>query len=704
MQGELEINLRRPDGDNYPIDFRFSPPGADSDETFPKNALAAIKVDDGVLFDLSDLLGSPNEYGKKLGALVFANEEIRAGWTRVRAAVQASSADCTLRVRLYIDPAAAKLHDLNWEALRDADGQTLFLGERVWFSRYLSSDNWQPVTMRAKSFFKALVVISNPSDLQKLAPVDVAGEKKRAESHLKGMAITYLGAGLKPEDGPAGPATLANISAQLRNGFDVLYMICHGSLKNKDPLLWLETDDGKTDTVAGAGLAQAMLNLQTPPRLAVLASCQSAAGLPDNPDVVLSALGPRLAQAGIPAVIAMHGKVSMETVAQFMPVFFDELQRDGQIDRAVAVARGQIAPARNDHWMPVLFMRLRSGAIWYVKGFASGAGGAQSDLDTWDTISAAIEDRQCTPILGPGVIENIIGSTRDIARRFADRFGYPIASDSREDFPTIAQYLMTTRKDNNFPRREFRKSIIVDLLAKYGPQLPPDLDQTDLNAILSAVGVILRKANPADPHRVLASKPFEVYITANPDHLMEDALVEAGKNPRSEYARWNSKINNVQQFPTIADTEPDYRPNVPNPLVYHLFGRLNVQDSLVLAEDDYFDYLLRIGSKAEGKNLTPARVGTALVSFALLFVGFRLDDWSFRVLLRSIYSKEGSAARTVGPDNKPCVGAQMLPDGDRTLKPGAARRYFETYLSRSSIDIYWGSVEEFVQEFQKHTT
>ena len=70
---------------------------------------------------------------------------------------------------------------------------------------------------------------------------------------------------------------------------------------------------------------------------------------------VLAALGPRLAQAGIPAVIAMQGNVTMRTVGTFMPVFFRELQVDGRIDRAVAVARGAVRDW-DDWWMPVLFI------------------------------------------------------------------------------------------------------------------------------------------------------------------------------------------------------------------------------------------------------------------------------------------------------------------------------------------------------------
>jgi hypothetical protein len=59
----------------------------------------------------------------------------------------------------------------------------------------------------------------------------------------------------------------------------------------------------------------------------------------------------------------MQDNVAMETVKGFMPVFFRELQRDGQIDRAVAVARG-VVRNRRDWWVPVLFTRLESGRLF----------------------------------------------------------------------------------------------------------------------------------------------------------------------------------------------------------------------------------------------------------------------------------------------------------------------------------------------------
>ena len=74
-------------------------------------------------------------------------------------------------------------------------------------------------------------------------------------------------------------------------------------------------------------------------------------------------MGPSLIEAGVPAVIAMQGDVTIKTAAAFMPVFFQELRRDGLIDRAMAVARGAVRD-QPDWWVPVLYTSLKSGRIW----------------------------------------------------------------------------------------------------------------------------------------------------------------------------------------------------------------------------------------------------------------------------------------------------------------------------------------------------
>ena len=137
------------------------------------------------------------------------------------------------------------------------------------------------------------------------------------------------------------------------------------------------------------------------------------------------------------------------------------------------------------------------------------------------------------------------------------------------------------------------------------------------------------------PLRVLASFPLPIYITTLFGNFLADALKAAGKDPVVEMCRWNDYL---EQQPSIFESEPDYRPTPERPLVYHLFGRLSDPDSLVLTEDDYFDYLIGVTSR---NDLIPGVVRRALTDSALLFLGFDLDDWDFRVLFRSIMSREG---------------------------------------------------------------
>ena len=181
-----------------------------------------------------------------------------------------------------------------------------------------------------------------------------------------------------------------------------------------EPWLFLEREDGTADRVRGGELVTRIQELEDRPRLVVLVSCQSAGAGDVEPASqdggALAGLGPRLAEAGVPAVIAMQGNITMKTAAAFMPVFFQELRRDGQVDRATAVARGAVRE-RPDWWMPVLFMRLKSGRIGYKPGFSAEAGGLQK----WPAVVHNIQAGRCTPIVGPGLTEWLLGSRQEIA-------------------------------------------------------------------------------------------------------------------------------------------------------------------------------------------------------------------------------------------------------------------------------------------------
>ena len=334
---EIEIALHAQEK-TYEVDLHFDRSDSEADT-------APIRGETGLdLEALRALSDDRTEYGKALYQGVFADPKIRSGFENGCAVAEAS--EMPVRTRLLIDQNAPELHALCWEALRDPrNGELLVTRERFLFSRFLSADDWRPVRFRARDEFRALVTIANPSNIgdykpggRPLPPLDVPGETKRATDGLGKIPSLVLSA--------PGSASFNGILSKLREGYDILYLVCHGALIEGEPRLCLEDESGKAAIVPGTDLVTRLSELKQRPRLVVLASCQSAGSGADTQSTdggVLAALGPRLAQAGIPAVIAMQGNVTMRTIGTFMPIFFRELQVDGRIDRAVAVARAPCA-------------------------------------------------------------------------------------------------------------------------------------------------------------------------------------------------------------------------------------------------------------------------------------------------------------------------------------------------------------------------
>jgi hypothetical protein len=680
IYADLEIGIHRRDIFNYSVDLRFIDPRSDAD-------IRLVQASDLPLarFDAERLRAHGSDsaaYGQALSAHLFADPHVSEGFAK--AMTMAQALDMPLRVRLFIGPSAPDLHMLRWETLVMPGSDELMLTrEDILFSRYLSSTSWRPVRLRPRSELRALLVIANPTNLstfkpggQQLAPIDVAGEQQRAaEAGLVPHATSTTPAAIPTTVlASNGQATLANIIAHLREGYDILYLVAHGAIVDDVPRLWLEDDDGYAAVIPGNDLVNQVRELRQHPRLVVLASCQSGA--------LMSALGPRLVDVGVPAVLAMQDNITLETAATFMPCFFDALQQDGQIDRAVAVARGRVRD-RHDWWVPVLFMRLKGGCIWYVPGF-----GERKGFERWPALIKNIEREQCTPILGTHLSE-LLGSSTEIAQRWAEKHNFPLEPYRCEYLSQVAQYLAVTQQPL-FPRDDLLDRLYDEILDRYGSTIAEAEQQGTFEELLAAVGRHRRQHNEADPYRVLAELPFKVYITANFTNLLTEALEAAGKHPVVELCRWNEHI---ETLPSIydKDKEPGYLPDVQRPLVYHLFGHISEPDSLVVTEDDYFDYLIGFASN---EDLVPGPVNEALSDNGLLFLGFQPDDWDFRILFRSL-AKLWVARRRQRYIN---ISAQIAPSEDRIQEPVRARRYLEAYFREASIDIYWGHVEDFARE------
>ncbi len=382
---DLEIRLQRRDDASFLVALSLRLPDSDARSGMPAVPLHLDRP------ALDAVAGDPDRYGETLTGQLFAAEEVRDSFTGARGAAAAQGVP--LRVRLQIEPQAGDLHELRWETLRDPQKPDALLAtdETVLFSRYLSSSDWRPVRLLPRAGLRALVVVANPDDLDvwNLAPVDVVGELQHARQGLGDLPIDALCRCHDPrcadlDVGIVGRPTLNELLDRLRQGYDILYLVAHGALVQRVPRVWLEEPEGIGHLVEPAGpggLVTLIGQLPQLPRLVVLASCQSAGDGTSTDGGALAALGPRLAEAGVPAVVAMQGNVTVATVSRFMPRFFEGLQ-EGQIEDAMAVARRTVhTEGRPDWWMPVLFSRLESGRLFAAEA-AEGAAAAGPPLFT----------------------------------------------------------------------------------------------------------------------------------------------------------------------------------------------------------------------------------------------------------------------------------------------------------------------------------
>lgn len=676
---DLEIGLHRRDVGSYAVEFRYSQPDSEADVRLSQDQPAQVDLD---VEELEQLEYDPGDYGRQLTQFFFADKRVETAFAQARANAQTQGVP--MRLRLIVGSSAPELNGIRWELLRDPqDDSPLATNENVLFSRYMSSMDWRPIRLRARGDLRALVMVSNPSDLAEyqLAPIDVEAEEKRARDGLAGIPVSVLS-----QSNAETKATLNNLFDFLRaETFDILYIVCHGAMVKEEPWLWLEDEHGRAARVSGVELLTRIKELQERPRLVVLASCESAGA---GTGAALSALGPRLAEAGLPAVLAMQGKISIQTVTEFMPVFFRELQRDGQIDRAVAVARGAVRQ-RPDHWMPALFMRLKSGRIWYVPGF----GDEREVFEKWQSLTGFIRDKTCTPILGPGLNEPILGSNRDMARRWAEKHGFPLAPQDRDVLPRVAQYIIT-RQSSAYLAVAYREGIRDEIMRRFEHVLPDELRQadswytTDLARALDFVAGKVWTDNPDHPYRLLAQLRLPLYITASTLDLMSRALVETGVEPVVRICPWNKWIPKEKVI--YEDT-----PTPEKPLVYHLFGHHSVPNSFVAAEDRYFDYLIGV---TLNRDLIPSVVRAALNSTSLLFLGLQMDDWEFRVFFRFLVAQAGRELLKFYTH----AAAQIEPEEERIVDVRRARKYLEEYFESENISIYWGRSEEFLKALQGH--
>jgi hypothetical protein len=679
----------------YLIQLRGRPAHSDSERLSPRQPVPFVLP----AAELQDALADADSasYGKLLEDAVFANSEIRGAMQRALGRAGAAG----LRFRLFADN--DEIQRRRWETLH-FEGLPLFSGNTC-LSRYLSPDKPTP-TSPLRPSLRSLIFIASPANVEKtiatddpaykagarpekqpkLAPIDVNKERAIAEKHLTGESPVGAVSLTAEFIGSPGAGTLEALMTKLDEGFDILYIVCHGAFNAGDPCIYLEGPSGAVQEVKASALISAIETMATPPpRLIVLASCQSAGAGESVPETVASksliALGPLLARAGVPAVIAMQGFVTIKTAEIFMSKFFGELRRHGQVDRAAATGRAfACSVARPDYWMPVLYSGSRSGSLFqpYNPGFHEGG-----HETPWESIAERTRKGTCVPVLGPDSLAPLWGTTQEIAEWLATRYDFPLEEHLSANLPAVAQFIKMDRDDE-----EFEAGLDHYLTTRLRN---PATGRTVWERLSDAARQ-RRVSTLEDTHKLLATLPYPMYFTACHDRLLEDALADAGRKPHSDFARWNEELCDRSMFPKM---DEDYVPSFEKPFVYHLFGDCKVPESMVVTEDEYTRYMLGINSQ-ESVNFTPVFIRRALADNCLLFLGFHFKHPGFQIVLRNTLSRIRDPRK-----KKMWVGAQIPPEQDRYRRVQAARAYIEKTIG-DSLKIYWGTSQDFIDDFARN--
>jgi hypothetical protein len=286
------------------------------------------------------------------------------------------------------------------------------------------------------------------------------------------------------------------------------------------------------------------------------------------------------------------------------------------------------------------------------------------DEKQWKVLLQRIKSQNCVPFLGgamhrPGRIK----PGCELAREWATAYRYPL--DDKNDLARVARFV-ATEYDGFFLRDQIADQIRT--------AIPPDFQ------------------DPLEPHRVLADLNLKMYMTTNYDDFMFQALKARHKEPQWECCRWHAGLRNE---PSVFDAA-DVRINAANPLVYHFHGHVNELNSMVVTEDDYLDFLANL---AEDKKLIPPLIQRTLAQSSLLFMGYRVYDWDFRVLFRSLASfiKRSELEKRVN------VAVQLVPLNDDAEQDQIteAMNFLDKYFENYDVRVFWGDCHQFVAELRR---
>ena len=415
-----------------------------------------------------------------------------------------------------------------------------------------------------------------PGELSVLAVIP-EGPGLSADREWRGLehAVVKLGSAIRLEllEGPVTPDRLAEKLTQA--SWDVVHYIGFGETADDDRArILINDEDGGANWIDvetfGMFFDAAEVRL-------VLLSC--AQGPTPSPSRSLSALGPVLLRAGVPAVVATRYELPGDVAGHFTRSFYGELVKGsepGRVDRAMAAARRSIFLNHNatnvrGFISPVLYMVPGAHRLPALIGPEEGTV-ARPEAPAASTLSAAssarlatdprlkrllelVRKERCVPILGPGLMH-------------AD------AAANGEAAPSRRELVEALARECDYPRAQELQLFEIGgdwLLDQVLQRVCQHFQHVqELYDLVEVVHRTLGRSTPPPALLQLARWPTPGIVCTTIDGLMADALERQSRQSRM--------VNYI-------DREADSDETLP--LLVHLRGTLAEQESLILTEEDH---------------------------------------------------------------------------------------------------------------------
>jgi len=305
----------------------------------------------------------------------------------------------------------------------------------------------------------------------------------------------------------------------------------------------------------------------------------------------------------------------------------------------------------------------------------------------------------------------------ELAEKWAKKIGYPLPDKHR--LARVAVYNSVKSRNDPLARCKyltFLKEHLVQLAKgddKASAQLRElnkllkqndDIEDLSFSRIATILGYPRFGKKCLDPLRLLAKLHLPIYVTTSYFDFMERALRAEGRPPRTQICFILGKQPG-QPPADIAEEhkpDPDYVPNQEEPLVYHLHGFEDYPESLVLSEDDYLDFLVRTSEERRTSHapkshdptppppIIPVYLPAHLVQSSLILLGYRLQDWDFRVLFRGFLRHMKLRTRS--------LAIQLDPHEQKEIEDSdAAREYLDQYFEPEKFFVVWGTIYSVVK-------